>query len=106
MNFFLILNLLIYLVAEYEALEKLFGSEKGNLRYIYYIPNPEMIDKETKITSYGKISSSIKVISEDHPDAGAGRFNNLENEFKTRLNSLENEFKTRFDELDQNLKLY
>ncbi|CAG8599051.1 8613_t:CDS:2 [Diversispora eburnea] len=39
------------LVAEYDTLEKPFGSERGNPRYIYYIPNPDMIDtwlKETK----------------------------------------------------------
>ncbi|CAG8589922.1 10440_t:CDS:2, partial [Diversispora eburnea] len=38
------------LVAEYEALENLFGNKRGP-RYIYYIPNPDIIDtwlKETK----------------------------------------------------------
>ncbi|RHZ88960.1 hypothetical protein Glove_19g308 [Diversispora epigaea] len=39
------------LIAEYEALEKPFGSKRGNPRYIYYIPDPDIIDtwlKETK----------------------------------------------------------
>ncbi|RHZ86145.1 hypothetical protein Glove_54g118 [Diversispora epigaea] len=39
------------LIAEYDALEKPFGSKRGNPRYIYYIPNPDMINtwlKETK----------------------------------------------------------
>ncbi|CAG8483301.1 8760_t:CDS:2 [Diversispora eburnea] len=39
------------LIAEYETLEKPFGSKKGNPRYIYYIPNPDLIDnwlEETK----------------------------------------------------------
>ncbi|CAG8488069.1 1961_t:CDS:2 [Diversispora eburnea] len=34
----------IELIAEYEALEKPFGCERGNPRDIYYIPNPDMID--------------------------------------------------------------
>ncbi|RHZ80155.1 hypothetical protein Glove_139g119 [Diversispora epigaea] len=39
------------LIAEYEVLEKPFGSRRGNPRFIYYIPDPDMIDiwlKETK----------------------------------------------------------
>ncbi|CAG8456684.1 7996_t:CDS:2 [Diversispora eburnea] len=32
------------LIAEYEVLEKTFHSKKGNPRYIYYIPDPDMID--------------------------------------------------------------
>ncbi|RHZ80014.1 hypothetical protein Glove_139g244 [Diversispora epigaea] len=32
------------LVAEYEALEKPFHSKRGNPRYIYYIPDPNVID--------------------------------------------------------------
>ncbi|CAG8621252.1 11720_t:CDS:2, partial [Diversispora eburnea] len=39
------------LIAEYDTLEKPFGSRKGNPRYIYYIPNPDLIDdwlEETK----------------------------------------------------------
>ncbi|RHZ82302.1 hypothetical protein Glove_109g194 [Diversispora epigaea] len=39
------------LVAEYEALEKPLDSKRGNPQYIYYIPNPDVIDtwlKETK----------------------------------------------------------
>ncbi|RHZ70487.1 hypothetical protein Glove_271g80 [Diversispora epigaea] len=32
------------LIAEYEALEKPFDSKKGNPRYIYYIPDPDVID--------------------------------------------------------------
>ncbi|RHZ79741.1 hypothetical protein Glove_141g44 [Diversispora epigaea] len=39
------------LIAEYEALEKPFSSKRDNHRYIYYIPDPDMIDtwlKETK----------------------------------------------------------
>ncbi|CAG8807022.1 11981_t:CDS:2, partial [Dentiscutata erythropus] len=31
-------------VAEYEALEKYFGSRRDNPRYIYYIPEPDMIE--------------------------------------------------------------
>ncbi|RHZ77515.1 hypothetical protein Glove_177g116 [Diversispora epigaea] len=39
------------LVAEYEALEKPLESKRGNPQYIYYIPDPDVIDtwlKETK----------------------------------------------------------
>ncbi|CAG8483281.1 8759_t:CDS:10 [Diversispora eburnea] len=32
------------LIAEYDILEKPFGNRKGNPRYIYYIPNPDLID--------------------------------------------------------------
>ncbi|RHZ79951.1 hypothetical protein Glove_139g241 [Diversispora epigaea] len=32
------------LIAEYEALEKAFASKRGNPRYIYYIPDPDVID--------------------------------------------------------------
>ncbi|RHZ80018.1 hypothetical protein Glove_139g242 [Diversispora epigaea] len=32
------------LVAEYEVLEKPFDSKRGNPRYIYYIPDPDVID--------------------------------------------------------------
>ncbi|CAG8546633.1 685_t:CDS:2 [Diversispora eburnea] len=32
------------LVVEYEALEKPFHSKRGNPRYIYYIPDPDVID--------------------------------------------------------------
>ena len=31
-------------MAEYEVLEKPFGSKRGNPRDIYYIPNPDMIN--------------------------------------------------------------
>ncbi|RHZ53546.1 hypothetical protein Glove_441g67 [Diversispora epigaea] len=32
------------LIVEYECLEKPFDSKRGNPRYIYYIPNPDVID--------------------------------------------------------------
>ncbi|CAG8540442.1 7193_t:CDS:2, partial [Diversispora eburnea] len=55
------------LVADYEALEKPFGSKRGNPQYIYYIPNPDMIntwltetekDEEQKARLMDSIESS------------------------------------------------
>ncbi|CAG8456723.1 7998_t:CDS:2 [Diversispora eburnea] len=51
------------LVVEYEALEKPFDSKRGNPRYIYYIPDPDVIDIWLKETE--KIEKQKKSLKEN-----------------------------------------
>ncbi|RHZ86593.1 hypothetical protein Glove_48g73 [Diversispora epigaea] len=59
------------LVAEYEALEKPFDSKRGNPQYIYYIPDPDVIDtwlKETKKDENSELELTDFDYSDDDDD--------------------------------------
>ncbi|RHZ77967.1 hypothetical protein Glove_168g14 [Diversispora epigaea] len=150
------------LIAECEAAEKPFVNVRDNPRYIYYIPNPDIINtwlEETKKDEERLMDMNLAESSDiDYSDDGDDndnddnqelfskksqrnwksnnkllknvscnkscneplfdptnvddqsmqeRFNNLENEFKTRFNNQKIRFdkqETRFDELERNIK--
>ncbi|RHZ60909.1 hypothetical protein Glove_350g151 [Diversispora epigaea] len=53
------------LIAEYETLEKPFGSRKGNPRYIYFIPNPDLIDTWLEETKKDNEKQKSRLMSEN-----------------------------------------
>ncbi|RHZ79971.1 hypothetical protein Glove_139g216 [Diversispora epigaea] len=124
------------LTAEYEALENPF-TKKENPKYIYYIPDPDVINtwlKETKKDENQELRHMDAELTDfdydDNDDENEDNSKKYQNEgssstmdkisfidedifplkvdyqssMQEKFNNLENEFKTRFDELDQNLK--
>ncbi|CAG8456665.1 7995_t:CDS:10 [Diversispora eburnea] len=82
------------LVADYESLEKPFGSIRGNPRYIYYIPDPDVIDNwltETKKDEKQKLrlmDNSAFSIKYRHKHEGSESTVNLDSIIPVTINKI------------------